>query len=226
MRGTPRPAMLVSRMQRSIIWGIPTLELAIALWSKAGLQSTIMAQVRVAIATNGLGKSRAGHSISKKLEAAKRHGFEGVEVAFECLEAHSQSPDFASHVTRPACLRAAARDVREAATHFSLEIIALNPFGAYDGLADENDVKEQLEEAELWLQLCDILQAQILQVKAMIQHGVELGGYYVKANHLVSTGRIVYLPHKEAVNQRSEEDSGQHAKTWPLSPKSQQDSGI
>lgn len=142
-------------------------------------------QVRIAIATNGLGKSRAGHCIRKKLKAAKRYGFDGVEVAFECLEAHSQSPTFGSHNTRSECLRAAARDIRKAATDLSLEIIALNPFGAYDGLADEKDVEERLNEAELWLQLCDILQAPILQVRRTInQHGVDVGGCYIEANHL------------------------------------------
>src|SRR5690625_2455785 len=103
-------------------------------------------QVRIAVCSNGLGKSRAGHGIRKKLEAAKRHRFEGVELAFECLEVHSQSPAFAIHDTRPARLSAAARDVRKAATNLSLEIIALNPFGAYDGLADESDVEERLKE--------------------------------------------------------------------------------
>lgn len=131
-----------------------------------------MAQrVRIAICSNGLGKSKAGHGIREKFKAAKRHGFEGIELAFECLEVHSQSPAFASHDTRPARLSAAARDVREAATDLSLDIIALNPFGAYDGLEDANDVEERLEEAELWLQLCDILQAPILQVREAInQH--------------------------------------------------------
>lgn len=142
------------------------MEQEIASSGKTNFKSTIMAQqVRIAIATNGLGKSRAGHCMRKKLETAKKHGFEGIEVAFECLEAHSQSPAFASHGTRPACLRAAALDVQQVATNLSLEVIALNPFGAYDGLADENDVRERLQEAELWLQLCDILQAPILQVR-------------------------------------------------------------
>lgn len=40
--------------------------------------------------------------------------------------------------------------------------VSLNPLGAYDGLADEDDVRERLKEAELWLQFCDILQAPIL----------------------------------------------------------------
>ena len=123
-------------------------------------------QVRIAIASNGLGKSRAGHGLRKKLSAARKHGFDGVEVAMECLEVHSHSPAFASQETRAGRLSAAARDVRKVATDLSLEIIALNPFGAYDGLADDHDVEEQLKEAELWLQLCDILEAPILQVRS------------------------------------------------------------
>ena len=123
-----------------------------------------MQGIRVAIATNSMGKPQGGHTLPAKLEAAKRHGFEGVELAFECLEKHANSEPFVANSSRADRLRAAAKDVHKRATTLSLEIIAMMPFMSYDGLADANDVNERLEEAELWLQLLDILHIPIMQV--------------------------------------------------------------
>lgn len=97
-----------------------------------------MASCKVAIATNSLGKSAAGHHIFRKLEAAKRHGFDGVEVAFECIEAHGKL--FADKRTREGRLRTATRDICDKATALGLAIVALNPFGAYDSLVEPSDV--------------------------------------------------------------------------------------
>ncbi|KIW92828.1 uncharacterized protein Z519_06677 [Cladophialophora bantiana CBS 173.52] len=119
--------------------------------------------VRVAIATNALGKSVAGHDIYSKLVAAHAHGFDGVELAFECLETHASTSQFAEKDSREGRLRLAAKDIESKASALSLEIIALNPFGAYDGLRDQGDIESRLREADLWLQLCEILGAPILQ---------------------------------------------------------------
>ena len=91
----------------------------------------IMANIRVAIATNSLGKSAAGHTIYRKIQAAKTHGFDGCEVAFECLDAHAAT--YVSLPSRNDRLLTAAKDVYEFANSLGLELIALNPFGAYDG---------------------------------------------------------------------------------------------
>ncbi|KAH7112299.1 xylose isomerase-like protein [Dactylonectria estremocensis] len=124
--------------------------------------------IRVAISSNAMGKSRAGHGIGVKLEAAKRHGFDGIELVMECLESHSESEKFATYNSCADRLRAAALDIRKSASALSLEIVTLNPFGAFDGLAKEEDVEARLQEAELWLQICQILQAPILQLAACI----------------------------------------------------------
>jgi 4-hydroxyphenylpyruvate dioxygenase len=121
-----------------------------------------MGRIRVAISSNSLGKSAVGHGIHRKLEAAKAHGFEGVEVAIECLEAHAAL--LATKKTRPERLRAAALDVYQKASTLSLDLIALNPFGAYDGLISPSDVNARLQEAELWCQLCQIIHIPIFQV--------------------------------------------------------------
>lgn len=123
-------------------------------------------QLRVAIGTNALGKSKAGHDLPTKLQAAKRHGFDGVEVVMECLESYSQSALFDAYGDgRVNRLQAAAKEIRRQATDLSLEIVTLNPFGAYDGLAEEGDILERLEEAEIWLQVLEILDGPILQVR-------------------------------------------------------------
>ncbi|KAH6950356.1 xylose isomerase-like protein [Ilyonectria destructans] len=127
--------------------------------------------IRVAICSNAMGKSRAGHSIAVKLEAAKRHGFDGIELVMECLESHSESEKFASYNSRADRLRAAALDIRKSASALSLDIVTLNPFGAFDGLAKGEDVEARLQEAELWLQICQVLQAPILQqVRDILGH--------------------------------------------------------
>ncbi|RFU26074.1 hypothetical protein B7463_g10262, partial [Scytalidium lignicola] len=125
-----------------------------------------MARCKIAIATNSLGKSAAGHNIIRKLQAAKAHGFDGVEVAIECLEAHAAS--FVRETSRANRLRAAATDVFLNATTLSLEIIALNPFGAYDGLIDPLEIEARLEEAELWMQLCMLMRVSIFQIPSCI----------------------------------------------------------
>ncbi|ERS95262.1 4-hydroxyphenylpyruvate dioxygenase [Sporothrix schenckii 1099-18] len=123
--------------------------------------------IQIAVATNSLGKSAAGHSILRKLEAASHHGFEGVEVAMECLEAHASSA-FGSLPTRPARLRAAAADVRKKADTLGLQLVVLQPFGAYDGLKDAAMVEERLVEAELWFDLCAILRVSIFQITSAL----------------------------------------------------------
>lgn len=121
-----------------------------------------MSATKVAVATNSLGKSVAGHAINRKLQAAKAHGFDGVEVAFECLDAHAAT--FTSLEIREHRLRAAARGVYATASSLGLKLIILNPFGAYDGLKDSRDVDVRFVEAELWCQLCQIMHIGIFQV--------------------------------------------------------------
>lgn len=119
-------------------------------------------EIKIAVASNSLGKSAAGHTICSKLQAAKAHGFDGVELAFECLDAHAST--FTSLKSRKDRLSAAAADIFKAASSLGLYLIALNPFGAYDGLKHPKDVDVRLQEAELWCQLCQILHIGIFQV--------------------------------------------------------------
>ncbi|KAH8888917.1 xylose isomerase-like protein [Thozetella sp. PMI_491] len=120
--------------------------------------------LRIAIATNSLGKAAAGHHLHRKLEVARAAGFDGVELAIECLEAHAASTQFQVESTRADRLRAAARDIYAKARAESVEIIALLPFGDFDCLADPAEINERFQEAELWYQLCQLLHAPIFQI--------------------------------------------------------------
>lgn len=122
-----------------------------------------MASCKVAIATNSLGKSVAGHDIHRKLEAAKRHGFDGVEVAIECIDAHARLFE-KQQQSREDRMCAAAQDIYNKTSALGLRIIALNPFGAYDALVHPSDVESRLQEAQLWCQLCEIMRCAIFQV--------------------------------------------------------------
>ncbi|KAJ5456535.1 hypothetical protein N7530_011809 [Penicillium desertorum] len=124
-----------------------------------------MTSIKVAIASNSLGKSASGHTLHNKLESAKLHGFDGVEVAIECLEGHAISFPQPSRASR---LRAAAAYVDRKAQELSLALIALNPFGAYDGLADSAEIESRLEEAELWCDLCRLMRIPVLQITSCL----------------------------------------------------------
>ncbi|CDM27221.1 hypothetical protein DTO013E5_4544 [Penicillium roqueforti] len=124
-----------------------------------------MTSIKVAIASNSLGKSTSGHTLLHKLETAKLHGFDGVEVAIECLEAHASSFSQSSRASR---LRAAATHVDQKAQDLSLSLIALNPFGAYDGLVNPVEVESRLEEAELWFDLCRLMRIPIFQITSCL----------------------------------------------------------
>lgn len=127
-----------------------------------------MSTIKVAIATNSLGKSVAGHTIHRKLEVAKSHSFDGVEVAFECVDAHAST--FSTLEAREDRLRAAASDIFDKASSLSLSLLALNPFGAYDGLVVAQDVEDRLVEADLWCQLCQIMHIPIFQVQCIMRN--------------------------------------------------------
>lgn len=127
------------------------------------MKPALMARCKIAISTSSLGKSASGHHITRKLQVAKAHGFEGVEVAFDCLEAHATSFN-TPRATRADRLRAAAKDVFLTASSLQITIIALGPFGSYDCLTDPLVINLRLEEAKLWLQLCSIMEATFLQV--------------------------------------------------------------
>lgn len=99
-----------------------------------------------AIASISLGRSSAGHDILTKIRVAKSVGFAGIEIFFECLEhlAHHTevSPGTYPDVT---ALLNAANEVRRTCDEIGMKVLALLPFGFYDGLLDDEARQRKIE---------------------------------------------------------------------------------
>lgn len=106
---------------------------------------------RPAIATMSLGKPGL-HSLVFKLRAASVKGFQGVELYWDDLMAHTQelslnlcgSPDESD-------LLMGARDIKKLCDNLHLEIIALQPFRDYDGITEPELHDQRLTEFRTWL---------------------------------------------------------------------------
>lgn len=106
------------------------------------------------ICTMSLGRCFAGHSLGHKLDMAKKYGFQGIEVFSEDLIDLTLSMPGADS---PANQLAAARTVRRMCETRGLEIICLQPFMHYGGLVDRDAHRQQLRDAQLYMQLAQAL---------------------------------------------------------------------
>lgn len=144
---------------------------------------------KIAIASLNLGRASAGHKLRAKFEAAATAGFEGIEVsphlahirgfhpsltrltaktqlAYDCLLHHAKSLSTQASIrdwehSEADALRLAAKDARKIADELKLDIMALEPLMGYDGIIDW---QPKFAQGVLWIELCKILGAKILQV--------------------------------------------------------------
>lgn len=101
-----------------------------------------------------LGRCFAGHSLSHKLDMARKYGFEGIEVFYEDLVDLAKAlPGGAS----PENQISAARTIRHMCDARNLAIICLQPFMHFGGLIDREEHKRQIKELELWFELAHAL---------------------------------------------------------------------
>jgi 4-hydroxyphenylpyruvate dioxygenase len=102
-----------------------------------------------------LGRCFAGHSLSHKLDMARRYGFQGIEVFYEDLVdlAESMPGGSSNHDNQ----LAAARILLDLCDERDLEIIALQPFMHYGALIDRDEHKRRVKEMDLFIQLAHIL---------------------------------------------------------------------
>ncbi|KAL6862527.1 hypothetical protein ACO1O0_002761 [Amphichorda felina] len=106
------------------------------------------------ICTMSLGRCFAGHSLAHKLDMAKKYGFQGVEVFSEDLVDLTLSMPGGSS---PANQLSAARTVRQLCETRGLDIICLQPLMHYGGLKDRDAHRQQLRDAQLYMQLAQAL---------------------------------------------------------------------
>ncbi|KAI9653261.1 MAG: Vacuolar protein sorting-associated protein 53 [Alyxoria varia] len=124
-----------------------------------------------AICTVSLGRA-AYHSLSKKLEQASAHGFQGIELFAEDLWTYAEELEHGQGVARKgghqvshASLIKAALNVRELCKQQDLAIICLQPMSNYEGHADRAEQSSQLHErAPLWFSLVKALGTDLIQV--------------------------------------------------------------
>ncbi|BGP20933.1 hypothetical protein JCM10213_000566 [Rhodosporidiobolus nylandii] len=115
------------------------------------------------IPTMSLGHGAAGHSLPDKLRAAADAGFVGIEVFYACLDSFSQSQPGDSPRDK---LRNAARETKRIADSLGLEIFVLQPLLNYDGILDEKEHEERVDEAVFRFELCHLLGCDIMQIPA------------------------------------------------------------
>ncbi|KAL2268192.1 hypothetical protein VTJ83DRAFT_3038 [Remersonia thermophila] len=124
---------------------------------------------KLAIPSMSLGRCAAGHSFAEKMDAAKRHGYQGIELAFEDLVgvAHELSEEtLLSKDPSPQLQLAAAAHVSAICKARGLEIICLQPLAQYDGLIDREEHVRLLEQLNFWFQLAKVLETDLIQVPA------------------------------------------------------------
>ncbi|KAH7134087.1 xylose isomerase-like protein [Dactylonectria macrodidyma] len=106
------------------------------------------------ICTMSLGRCFAGHSLPHKLDMAQKYGFQGIEVFYEDLADLAKS--YPGGDTDENQL-SAAREIRQLCDARNLEIICLQPFMHFGGIADRAEHRRRLQELQLWFQLSHIL---------------------------------------------------------------------
>lgn len=100
-----------------------------------------------------LGFACGNHPLPDKLHAAALHGFEAIELFYGCLEHYAESLELpgASYRDR---LREASRRTRILCHELDLDIICLQPLMQYDGILDEKEHAQRLEEVGFRMEVC------------------------------------------------------------------------
>lgn len=124
---------------------------------------------KLAIPSFSLGRVAAGHSFVAKMDAAKKYGYKGIELAIEDLVAVADELSGTAPTSGGPSQKAqldAARHMRAVCDERGLEIVCLQPFSQYDGLIDREEHVRRLEELTFWFQLAKELGTDLIQVPA------------------------------------------------------------
>jgi sugar phosphate isomerase/epimerase len=108
-----------------------------------------------AISTSSLGL-HASHSLDKKIQAAARHGFTGIEIVYADLETYSVSQNLSVGL--------AADRIHELCLENRLKVLSLCPFENFEG--HKSPLQERLAKASHWISTARTLGATYLQVPA------------------------------------------------------------
>lgn len=124
---------------------------------------------KLAITSMSLGRAYAGHSFERKLDAAQRYGYQGIELFHEDLldvAAQLFHPSFCVAEPSAASQLAAARHILHMCKTRDIEIVCLQPFAHYEGLLDRTEHARRLQKLNLWIQLAHELGTDLIQIPA------------------------------------------------------------
>jgi 4-hydroxyphenylpyruvate dioxygenase len=119
-----------------------------------------------------LGRCFAGHSLSHKLDMARKYGYQGIEFFHEDLLdiAEGLGDGGASGQID------AARIVRRLCTERNLQIICLQPFMHYEGLRDREEHRRRIDKMKLWFHLARELRTDVIQIPSTFLRPDEISG--------------------------------------------------
>ncbi|KAK4236457.1 xylose isomerase-like protein [Achaetomium macrosporum] len=124
---------------------------------------------KLAITSMSLGRCYAGHSFKRKLDAAHKYGYKGIELFHEDLA--DVAYKLSSEAPKPSGLSqqaqvAAAQHILGLCKARDIQILCLQPFSHYDGLLDREEHEQRLEQLRFWINLAHELETDIIQVPA------------------------------------------------------------
>ncbi|KAF2459967.1 xylose isomerase-like protein [Lineolata rhizophorae] len=123
----------------------------------------------MAILSMSVGRATV-HDIETKLDALAANNFQGVELFYEDLEALASKQD--GGLTDDNRMKA-ARMIRRLCDERSIQIIALQPFGFYEGLLDRNTHEEHILKLKLWFRFVKILGTDTIEIPSQfLREGV------------------------------------------------------
>lgn len=112
-----------------------------------------------------------------KLEAAAAAGFTGIEVFYPCLEAFAQELPGNDDRSR---LREAARQTAQMTGRLGLCIVVLQPILNYDGIINETEHNQRVEEVIFRMEICKLLGTDMMQIPSNFRLDDGISGDYDK----------------------------------------------
>jgi 4-hydroxyphenylpyruvate dioxygenase len=122
------------------------------------------------------------HSLEHKFKQASTAGFRGVEIFYEDLEYFARAlPGFENtrdgkEPLSPNQLVAAATEIRKLCADLNLEIVGLQPFLFYEGLLDRAEHAKRIEKLNVWFEIVDALDVDIIQIPSNFLPASQLTG--------------------------------------------------
>jgi sugar phosphate isomerase/epimerase len=142
-------------------------------------------EIPLAYATPSLGM-HPNHTLERKLDAASKAGFHGVEIGFDDLTSYAKrhTPTYKGEEDIPTLVNSASQ-IRELCNSLHLQILCLQPFTDFEGAVTTEDREERIARAERYFLIMNELGTTILQVGST-DNPKTSGDYHIIAADLAS----------------------------------------